>query len=170
MLKNKPDTLESRRAQPPREAWPGPPRPVDEASIRCSALRRSPATALWYVLAIVVVVGVPAAAVFVLGPPDLALPSDWREAQARIDDGTYPAGYIVDIVSAVLLLAWAAGVCSPWRACASSDWGHQRHDRRPDRTATANPTTGPRSPCTAKTLPCSTSVHRRVPAGRRAAR
>ena len=73
-------------------------------------MRRPRAEALWYALAILVVVGVPAAAVLLFGTPELALPSDWSEARSRIDDGTYPAGYIVDIVSLVLLLAWGAGL------------------------------------------------------------
>ena len=73
-------------------------------------MRRSPAAAAWYALAILVVVGGPASAVFLLGAPELALPSQWSEARARIDDGSYPAGYVVDIVSGILALAWAAGV------------------------------------------------------------
>ena len=73
-------------------------------------MRRSRAEALWYALAILVVVGVPAAAFVLLGTPEPALPSDWSEARARIDDGTYPAGYVVDVVSLVLLLAWIAGL------------------------------------------------------------
>ena len=48
--------------------------------------------------------------VFLLGTPELALPSGWGDARARIDDGSFPAGYIVDLVSAVLALAWAAGL------------------------------------------------------------
>ncbi len=43
-----------------------------------------------------------------LGPPEMALPSEWSEARALINDGTYPSGDIVDILSAVLLLAWVA--------------------------------------------------------------
>ena len=73
-------------------------------------MRRLRAEALWYALAILVVVGVPAAAVLLLGTPEFALPSDWSEADARIDDGTYPAGYVLNIVSLALLLAWAAGL------------------------------------------------------------
>ena len=84
--------------------------PVGETLARCLALRRSPAAALWYAFAILVVVGGPAAVVFLLGTPELALPSEWADARARIDDGSYPAGYIVDIVSGVLALAWAAGL------------------------------------------------------------
>ena len=48
--------------------------------------------------------------VFLLGTPELALPSEWAEARARIGDGSYPAGYIVDIISGVLALAWGAGL------------------------------------------------------------
>ena len=84
--------------------------PVGETLARCLALRRSPAAALWYALAILVVVGGPAAVVFLLGTPELALPSEWADARARIDDESYPAGYIVDIASGVLALAWAAGL------------------------------------------------------------
>ena len=73
-------------------------------------MRRSPAAALWYALAILVVVGGPAAVVFLLGTPELALPSEWADARARIDDGSFPAGYIVDIVSGILVLAWVAGL------------------------------------------------------------
>ena len=73
-------------------------------------MRRPRAEALWYALAILVVVGVPAVAVLLFGTPELALPSDWSEARSRIDDGTYPAGYVVDIVSLVLLLGWGAGL------------------------------------------------------------
>ena len=73
-------------------------------------MRRSPAAALWYALAILVVVGGPAAVVFLLGTPELALPSEWADARARIDDGTLPTGAVVDIVSVVLVLAWGAGL------------------------------------------------------------
>ena len=73
-------------------------------------MRRSPAAALWYALAILVVVGGPAAVVFLLGTPELALPSAWADARARIDDGSFPAGYIVDLVSGILVLAWVAGL------------------------------------------------------------
>ena len=50
------------------------------------------------------------AVVFLLGTPELALPSEWADARARIDDRPNWAGYIVDIVSGVLALAWAAGL------------------------------------------------------------
>ena len=73
-------------------------------------MRRSPAAALWYALGILVVVGGPAAVVFLLGTPELALPSAWADARARIDDGSFPAGYIVDLVSGILVLAWVAGL------------------------------------------------------------
>ncbi len=69
-----------------------------------------PAAAVWYAFAVVVAVGGPAAAVFLLGTPELALPSDWVDARARIDDGTYPPGYIVDIVSGLVLIGWVAGL------------------------------------------------------------
>ena len=48
--------------------------------------------------------------VFLLGTPELALPSEWGDARARIDDGSFPAGYIVDLVSGILVLAWVAGL------------------------------------------------------------
>ncbi|MCY4664580.1 MAG: hypothetical protein OXC00_07945, partial [Acidimicrobiaceae bacterium] len=73
-------------------------------------MRLSPSAVLRYALAVLVVVGVPAAAVLLLGTPEPALPSDWGDARARIDGGTFPASYVVDIVSAILLLAWMAGV------------------------------------------------------------
>ena len=56
------------------------------------------------------VIGGPAAVVFLLGTPELALPSEWSDARARINDGTYPAGYVIDILSVVVLLAWLAGL------------------------------------------------------------
>ncbi len=43
-----------------------------------------------------------------LGPPEMAPPSEWSEARVLINDGTYPSSAIVDILSAVLLLAWVA--------------------------------------------------------------
>ena len=94
----------------PVRAWYSAPTPVGETSARFPALRRSPAVAPWYALAILLVVGGPAAVVFLLGTPELALPSEWSEARARIDDGSYPAGNVVDIVSGILALAWAAGL------------------------------------------------------------
>ena len=96
----------------PVRAWQSAPTPVGETSARFPALRRSPAAAPWYALAILLVVGGPAAAVFLLGTPELALPSEWSEARARVADGSYPARYIVDIVSGILALAWAAGLWS----------------------------------------------------------
>ena len=98
------------RVQPPPRAWRYASTPVGETFARCLALRRSPAAALWYALAILVVVGGLAVVVFLLGTPELALPSEWADARARIDDGSFPAGYIVDIVSGVLALAWAGGL------------------------------------------------------------
>ena len=61
-------------------------------------------------LAALVVVGGLAAAVLLLGTPELAPPSEWSDARARIADGTYPPGYVVDIAFALMLLAWIASV------------------------------------------------------------
>ena len=69
-------------------------------------MRRSLRSALLYV----VVVGVPLAAFMLLGTPEAALPSEWPEARASIDGGTYPAGAVIDIISGVLLLAWTTSL------------------------------------------------------------
>ena len=69
-----------------------------------------PAAIVWYALAVLVVVAGPAAVVLLLGTPEPALPSEWADARARIADGTYPAGYVVDIVSGLGLLAWLGGL------------------------------------------------------------
>ena len=50
------------------------------------------------------------AALLLLGSPEVARPSAWSEASARVNDGTYPAGIVVDILSGVFLLGWGAGV------------------------------------------------------------
>ncbi len=55
-------------------------------------------------------VGVPGAVILLLGTPELALPSAWTDARARINDGTLPAGYVVDVVTGVLLVAWIASL------------------------------------------------------------
>ncbi|MCY3616541.1 MAG: hypothetical protein OXG66_02605 [Acidimicrobiaceae bacterium] len=73
-------------------------------------MRRLPAAAVWYALAVLVVVAGPAAVVLLLGTPELALPSEWADTRSRIADGTYPAGHVVDIVSGLGLLAWLAGL------------------------------------------------------------
>ncbi|MYJ18426.1 MAG: hypothetical protein F4106_10385, partial [Gemmatimonadetes bacterium] len=73
-------------------------------------MRRLPAAAVWYALAVLVVVAGPAAVVLLLGTPELALPSEWADARSRIADGTYPAGHVVDIASGLGLLAWLAGL------------------------------------------------------------
>ena len=140
-------------------------------------MRRSPAAALWYALAILVVVGGPAAVVFVLGTPELALPSEWADARARIDDGTLPAGAVVDIVSVVLVLAWGAGL---WFLLAgvlkrdesthdesTRDESTHDADRHPDhkRRQRARRALVPPGPTDIRR-----AVQRRVPASRRAAR
>ena len=73
-------------------------------------MRRSLEPAQLYTLLSIVVVGVPATALLLLGAPDLALPSDWSEARARINDGTYPIGAVINIVSVVFLLAWGGSL------------------------------------------------------------
>ena len=73
-------------------------------------MRRLPEGAVWYALAILVVIGVPAASGLLLGTPELALPSEWADARARIDDGTLPAGWVINLYSIVLALAWIGGV------------------------------------------------------------
>ncbi len=40
----------------------------------------------------------------------MALPSDWSEARSNIDEGTYPSGAVINIVSLVLLLGWIGSV------------------------------------------------------------
>ena len=70
--------------------------------------------------------GVPVAALLLLGAPGLSLPSGWSTARANIDDGTYPSGVVVDLVSTVLLLGWGACVwllVSSLRARATADDG-----------------------------------------------
>ncbi len=91
-----------------------------------------PAAAAWYALAILVVVGGPAAVVLLLGTPELALPSEWADARARINDGTYPAGSVVDIVAALILLAWIAGL---WFLV----MGVRKRDRRATEEADISP-------------------------------
>ena len=73
-------------------------------------MRRSLEPAQLYTLLAIVVVGVPATAFLLLGAPDLALPSDWSEARARINDGTYPTGAVINIASVVFLLAWGGSL------------------------------------------------------------
>ena len=81
-------------------------------------------------LAVLVVVGVPAAAVFLLGAPELALPSEWPDARSRIDDGTLPVGYIVDVLSGALLLAWIASL---WLLVSSlREWAMTAGDEEAD--------------------------------------
>ncbi len=58
------------------------------------------------VTALLFVVAMPIVAYFVLGQPELALPSEWADARARIAEGTLPAAVIVDVVSAVLAVVW----------------------------------------------------------------
>ena len=107
-ITRQPDAQQPHRANQAAPAKPG--KPVDETSAQCSTLGRSPAAALRYALAILVVIGGPAAVVFLLGVPELALPSEWSDASARIDDGSLPAGYMVNIVSGVLAPTWIASL------------------------------------------------------------
>ncbi len=81
------------------------------------------------------VVAGPGATVFLLGRPELALPSEWAEASARIADGTFPSGWVVDIASAVVLLVWVAAV---WLVVTGvRRWGlrRQRDESPADETA-----------------------------------
>ena len=73
-------------------------------------MSRSSSRTLRLTVAAVVVVGVPVLVYFLLGLPELALPSQWDDAAAGIADGSLPAGYIVDIIAGVFLLAWIGGV------------------------------------------------------------
>ena len=102
---------------------------VGKTAIRCRPLRRSYAAIVRYALAAIVVVGGPVAMVFLLGTPEPALPSEWADARSRIDDGTYAASYVVDIVSGLGLLAWLAGL---WLAVMGVR--KQRRRRRRDTT------------------------------------
>ena len=69
-------------------------------------MKRSLTPAQLYALLALVVIGVPVAALLLLGVPGLALPSEWSAARANIDDGIYPSGVVVNVVSMVLLLGW----------------------------------------------------------------
>ena len=40
----------------------------------------------------------------------MALPSDWSEARSNIDEGAYPSGAVINVVSLVLLLGWIGSV------------------------------------------------------------
>ena len=93
-------------------------------------MRHPAAAALRYALAIVVFIGVPAAVIVLLGIPELALPSAWTDARARIDAGTLPGGYLVDILTGALGVVWIA---SAWFLLR----GLYKRSRRPRQESTA---------------------------------
>ena len=55
-------------------------------------------------------VGVPVLVYFLFGVPELALPSQWADVEAGIADGSLPAGYIVNVIAGLFLLAWIGGL------------------------------------------------------------
>ena len=69
-----------------------------------------PARALWFALAILVVVGVPVLVYYLFGVPELALPSQWADVEVDIADGSLPSGTIVDVIGGVFLVSWLGGV------------------------------------------------------------
>ena len=66
--------------------------------------------ALVLVAALAVLVGLPTVVYFLLGIPEFALPSEWSDAQTRINDGTLPSGTVVDIVAVVAAVIWLAAL------------------------------------------------------------
>ncbi len=69
-----------------------------EKSARVALLRNA--------IALLILIALPLAANFILGPLQFALPSEWPNTQELISDGTLPSENIVNIVSGVLALAW----------------------------------------------------------------
>ena len=63
-------------------------------------------------IALLILIALPLAMFFVLGSPQLALPSEWTDVQGRIADGTLPSANIVDIVAGVLAVAWLGALIS----------------------------------------------------------
>ena len=73
-------------------------------------MSRLPARALWYAVAALVIVGIPVLVYVLFGAPELAAPSQWADVESDIADGILPAGYIVNIIGGLFLLAWVCGL------------------------------------------------------------
>ena len=69
-----------------------------------------PARALWFALAILVVVGVPVLVYYLFGVPELALPSQWADVEVDIADGSLPSGTVVNVIGGLFLVSWLGGV------------------------------------------------------------
>ncbi|MYB28698.1 MAG: hypothetical protein F4X38_06110, partial [Acidimicrobiaceae bacterium] len=69
-----------------------------------------PARALWYAVAALMVAGIPLLVYLLFGAPELAAPSQWADVESGIADGVLPAGYIVNIISGLFLVAWFCGL------------------------------------------------------------
>ena len=73
-------------------------------------MRRPLEPAQLYTLLGLVVVGVPVAALLLLGAPAAALPSGWSAARSNIEDGTYPNGAVINAASIVVALGWVGSL------------------------------------------------------------